>query len=113
MKAQRCELQDGRKAGRVGQAKAGRGLNVQVMAWSMGPVPGPDHVLGQGKWLWVPNPREGSGLMERLLEIFIDEVKFIVFLKPIPFLLGGRTLAGDRAASLSFEAVIDLCLSGL
>lgn len=86
---------------------------MQVTAWSTGPVPGPDHVLGQEKWLRGPNPREGSGLMECLLEIFIDEVKFIVFLKPIPFLLGGRTLAGDRAASLSFEAGIDLCLSAL
>ena len=38
--------------------------------------------------------------MERLLEIFIDEVKFIVFLKPIPFLLGekreGKKEGGER-----------------
>lgn len=73
---------------------------MQVTAWSTGPVPGPDHVLGQEKWLRVPNPREGSGLMERLLEIFIDEVKFIVFLKPISFLLGekreGTKEGGER-----------------
>lgn len=38
--------------------------------------------------------------MERLLEIFIDEVKFIVFLKPISFLLGekreGTKEGGER-----------------
>lgn len=99
-KARRWELLSGRKDERVGQAKAGRSLNVQVTAWSTGPVPDSDHVLGQEKWLRVPNPREGSGFMERLLEIFIDEVKFIVFLKPISFLLGekreGTKEGGER-----------------
>lgn len=48
-KARRWQLLAGRKDGRAGQAKAGRCLNEQVTAWSTGPVPGPDHVLGQEK----------------------------------------------------------------
>lgn len=83
------------------------------MACPEGPTSSPKQVLRQEMWLWGPNPRQGSEPLELLLEIFIDEVKFMVFFKSIHFLLGVWALAGGRTTSLSLDAGVYLCLSTL